>query len=42
MFMDLEIMNMDARTVRGVDTVQGAPPNLMKGLSTLYKEIIGV
>jgi hypothetical protein len=40
MFMDLEIMNMDARTVRGVDTVQGAPPNLMKGLSTLYKEII--
>jgi hypothetical protein len=41
MFMDLEIMNMDARTVRGVDTVQGAPPNLMKGLSTLYKEIIG-
>jgi hypothetical protein len=40
MFMDLEIMNMDARTVRGVDTIQGAPPNLMKGLSTLYKEII--
>lgn len=41
MFMDPEIMNMDARTVRS-ETGQGGSPNVIKGLQTLYKEILGV
>jgi len=39
MFMDPEIMNMDARTVRS-ETGQGGSPNVIKGLQTLYKEIL--
>lgn len=38
MFMDSEIMNLDARTVRS-EFGQGGLPNLTKGLQTLYKEI---
>jgi hypothetical protein len=41
MFMDSEIMNLDARTVRS-EFGQGGLPNLTKGLQTLYKEITGV
>ena len=41
MFMDSEIMNLDARTVRS-EFGQGSLPNLTKGLQTLYKEIKGM
>lgn len=41
MFMDSEIMNLDARTVRS-EFGQGGLPNLTKGLQTLYKEITGL
>lgn len=41
MFMDSDIMNLDARTVRS-EFGPGGSPNLTKGLQTLYKEIAGV
>lgn len=41
MFIDVEIMAMDARTVLGEHGLQGAPNSLARGLSTLYKEIVG-
>lgn len=42
MFWDPEVMNMDARTVRGSEVGPGGSPNLTRGLQTLYKEIIGM
>lgn len=41
MFMDSDIMNLDARTVRS-EFGPGGSPNLTKGLQTFYKEITGV
>lgn len=41
MFLDAEIMNLDARTVKG-EFGPGGVPNVTKGLQSLYKEIAGV
>uniref|UniRef100_A0A7I4E8W1 Exocyst complex component Sec10 n=1 Tax=Physcomitrium patens TaxID=3218 RepID=A0A7I4E8W1_PHYPA len=38
MFLDAEIMNLDARTVKG-EFGPGGVPNVTKGLQSLYKEI---
>lgn len=41
MFMDSNIMESDARTVRN-ESGPGGSPNTTKGLQTLYKDITGV
>eukprot|EP00252_Welwitschia_mirabilis_P014977 TRINITY_DN33064_c0_g1_i1.p1 TRINITY_DN33064_c0_g1~~TRINITY_DN33064_c0_g1_i1.p1 ORF type:complete len:834 (-),score=193.38 TRINITY_DN33064_c0_g1_i1:189-2690(-) len=40
MFIDVDIMNADARMVLGDDSLQADPLNVTRGLSLLYKEII--
>eukprot|EP00249_Psilotum_nudum_P023214 c28789_g1_i1 orf=366-2906(-) len=40
MFIDVEVMNADTRTVLGEQGLQGGATKLARGLSTLYKEII--
>ncbi|GLJ08267.1 hypothetical protein SUGI_0085180 [Cryptomeria japonica] len=40
MFIDVEIMNADARMVLGDQGLQSGPSNVARGLSALYKEII--
>uniref|UniRef100_A0A0D6R2M0 Exocyst complex component Sec10 n=1 Tax=Araucaria cunninghamii TaxID=56994 RepID=A0A0D6R2M0_ARACU len=40
MFIDVDIMNADARMVLGDQGLQSGPNNVARGLSTLYKEII--
>ncbi|KAG9454738.1 hypothetical protein H6P81_007642 [Aristolochia fimbriata] len=39
MFLDVEVMNSDIRTVLGDQGLQAGPNNLARGLSQLYKEI---
>jgi hypothetical protein len=41
MFIDVDIMNADAKMVLGDQGIQSGPSNVARGLSTLYKEIIG-
>jgi len=40
MFIDVDIMNADAKMVVGDQGIQSGPSNVARGLSTLYKEII--
>ncbi|KAG9442843.1 hypothetical protein H6P81_018697 [Aristolochia fimbriata] len=39
MFLDVEVMNADARMVLGDQGLQAGPDNLARGLSRLYREI---
>ncbi|KAI4364714.1 hypothetical protein MLD38_020769 [Melastoma candidum] len=39
MFIDVEVMNADTRTVLGDSSSQISPSNVARGLSSLYKEI---
>lgn len=41
MFIDIEVMNMDARTVLGAEGEELEIHDIMKGLSSLYKSIKG-
>lgn len=41
MFIDIEVMNMDARTVLGAEGEDLGIHDIMKGLSSLYKSIKG-
>lgn len=42
MFIDVEIMNADTKLVLGDQAAQASPSNVARGLSSLYKEIIGL
>ncbi|KAG4915128.1 hypothetical protein JHK87_052685 [Glycine soja] len=39
MFIDVEIMNADTKLVLGDQAAQASPSNVVRGLSSLYKEI---
>lgn len=41
MFIDIEVMNMDARTVLGAEGEELGIHDIMNGLSSLYKSIKG-
>ncbi|XP_028057999.1 exocyst complex component 5-like [Camellia sinensis] len=41
MFIDVEVMNADIRLVLGDEGSQPSPSNVARGLSSLYKEILG-
>ena len=42
MFIDVEVMNADTRSVLGDQGAQASPSNVARGLSSLYKEITGL
>ncbi|THG19497.1 hypothetical protein TEA_012835 [Camellia sinensis var. sinensis] len=42
MFIDVEVMNADIRLVLGDEGSQPSPSNVARGLSSLYKEILGL
>lgn len=41
MFIDVEVMDADARLVLGDQVSQASPSNVARGLSSLYKGITG-
>lgn len=41
MFIDVEVMNADTRSVLGDQGSQPSPSNVARGLAALYKEITG-
>ncbi|KAL2951595.1 hypothetical protein AAZX31_19G061500 [Glycine max] len=42
MFIDVEIMNADTKLVLGDQAAQASPSNVVRGLSSLYKEITDI
>jgi hypothetical protein len=42
MFINMEVMNAYARLVVGDQVAQASPSNVACGISSLYKEIIGL
>lgn len=42
MFIDVEVMNADTRSVLGDHGSQPSPSNVSRGLAALYKEITGL